>query len=441
MADLLALSARFIDDAGDAPGPTNRVTNELSELGNGIAVVESFSHCVLFDTDDGLVAFDTSGAQTGDKVVGAIRGWSNKPFHTLVYTHGHIDHVGGCGAFCRAAEHAGHARPRIVGHENVPRRFDRYRLTNGYNNLINARQFRGFQSRGYSIGGGIDGSADGSGGEANFLPLDSARPDITYRDALGLSVGGIEFDLRHARGETDDHTWAWIPSHKAICAGDFFIWNFPNAGNPQKVQRYPVEWARALRDMAGMGAELFLPAHGLPIAGAARIRSVLTEVADTLELLVSQTLAMMNAGARLNDVIHAVTVDAARLAKPYLRPLYDEPEFVVRNVWRLYGGWYDGNPANLKPAREAALASELATLVGGVTTLAARALELSSAGDHRLACHLVEFAVQAAPEDRSVHAARAQVYQARRDTETSLMAKGIFGYTAGESNALKDGGA
>ena len=69
-----------------------------------------------------------------------------------------------------------------------------------------------------------------------------------------------------------------------------------------------------------------------------------------------------------------------------------------------------------------------------------RALELSSAGDHRLACHLVEFAVQAAPDDRAVHAARAQVYQARRDTETSLMAKGIFGYTAGESAARKDGG-
>lgn len=437
MADLLALSERFIDTAGDAPGPTNRVTNELSELGNGIAVVESFSHCVLFDTDDGLVAFDTSGAQTGAKVVSAIRGWSTKPFHTLVYTHGHIDHVGGCGAFCSAAQHAGHPRPRVVGHENVPRRFDRYRLTNGYNNLINSRQFRGFQSRGYGIGG----SADGSGRDPDFLPLDSARPDITYRDALGLSVGGIDFDLRHARGETDDHTWAWIPSHKAICAGDFFIWNFPNAGNPQKVQRYPVEWARALRDMAGMGAELFLPAHGLPIAGAARIRSVLTEVADTLERLVSQTLAMMNAGARLNDVIHTVKVDAAALAKPYLRPLYDEPEFVVRNVWRLYGGWYDGNPANLKPAREADLASELANLVGGVVALAVRALELSSAGDHRLACHLVEFAVQAAPDDRAVHAARAQVYQARRDTETSLMAKGIFGYTAGESAARKDGGA
>lgn len=422
MADLLALSARFIDESGDAPGPTNRVTNELSVVADGVAVVESFSHAVCFDTDDGLVVFDTSGDRTGPLVVQAIRGWSHKRFSTLVYTHGHIDHVGGCGAFCSDAAHNGHPVPRIVGHENVPKRFDRYQLTDGYNKVINARQFRGFQRRGYAIGG-----------SDRFLLAASAPPDTTYRDAMSLSVGGVEFNLRHSKGETDDHTWAWVPKYKAICAGDFFIWNFPNAGNPQKVQRYPLEWAKAMRDMAGMGAELFLPAHGLPIAGAERIRGVLNEVAEVLEKLVSETLAMMNAGARLNDIIHSVHVDAERLARPYLRPLYDEPEFVVRNIWRLYGGWYDGNPANLKPARDAALAGELAQLAGGPANLVRRATELSTAGDHRLACHLVEFAVQAAPDDVAVHTARARIYQARRDTETSLMAKGIFGYTAGES--------
>ena len=50
-----------------------------------------------------------------------------------------------------------------------------------------------------------------------------------------------------ARGETDDHTWTWIPDRKAIFSGDLFIWMFPNAGNPQKVQRHAGEWAAALR--------------------------------------------------------------------------------------------------------------------------------------------------------------------------------------------------
>ena len=56
-------------------------------------------------------------------------------------------------------------------------------------------------------------------------------------------------------------------------AGDFVIWNFPNAGNPQKVQRYPSEWAAALREMIAAGPELLVPAHGLPIAGAAAHRA------------------------------------------------------------------------------------------------------------------------------------------------------------------------
>ena len=428
MADLLALSTAIIDEGkgADDVGPINRINHELSTIADGIALVEAFSHCVLFETDDGLVAFDTSGPAGGDRVVAEIRRWRSDRFNTLVYTHGHIDHVGGCGAFLGDANANGHPRPRIAGHENVPKRFDRYNLTNGYNLTINARQFGQFARRGMQM--------TGSG---SFLPETTEKPDVTYRQHLAMDIGGLQVELRHAKGETDDHTWAWIPRYKAICAGDFFIWNFPNAGNPQKVQRYPVEWAQAMRAMAAENAELLLPAHGLPIAGAARIRTVLTDVAEALETLVEATLTMMNDGAALNDIIHGVDVDQATLAKPYLKPMYDEPEFVVRNIWRQYGGWYDGNPANLKPAPERTLAAELASLAGGALTLAERGQALASE-DIRLACHLVELAVQAEPANKKVHALRAEVYQHRRGIETSLMAKGIYGAAANESAAKSD---
>ena len=275
-------------------------------------------------------------------MVEAVRGWRKDRFNTIVYTHGHLDHVGGCGAFVADAATRGDPRPQVAGHENVSRRFDRYALTAGYNRVINDRQFGQFRRFGFDISGG-----------SRFVPDTTPKPDLVYRESIGLDVGGLEVTLNHGRGETDDHTWAWIPAHRAICAGDFFIWSFPNAGNPQKVQRYPREWAQALRRIADQDAELFIPAHGLPIAGAARIRRVLTEVAETLEHLVRETLALMNDGARLNDIVNTVKVDQAELAKPYLKPMYDEPEFVVRNIWRMYGGWYDGNPANLKPAHDA----------------------------------------------------------------------------------------
>ena len=61
----------------------------------------------------------------------------------------------------------------------------------------------------------------------------------------------------------------------------------------------------------------------------------------------------MNAGAPLDRVLHEVEVPPRLPDKPYLKPVYDDPQFLVRNVWRLYGGWYDGEPDNLLPAPRA----------------------------------------------------------------------------------------
>jgi alkyl sulfatase BDS1-like metallo-beta-lactamase superfamily hydrolase len=133
-----------------------------------------------------------------------------------------------------------------------------------------------------------------------------------------------------------------------------------------------------------------------------------------------------------------VKLPPALLERPYLRPVYDEPEFVVHNIWRLYGGWYDGNPANLKPAPEAALAAEIAALAGGTAPLVARARELADAKQLRLACHLVELAARAEPESREAHAVRAEIYSQRRHEELSLMAKGVYAAAARESAALSD---
>jgi alkyl sulfatase BDS1-like metallo-beta-lactamase superfamily hydrolase len=122
-----------------------------------------------------------------------------------------------------------------------------------------------------------------------------------------------------------------------------------------------------------------------------------------------------------------------------LRPSYDEPEFVVRNIWRLYGGWYDGNPANLKPAADVALARETAALAGGADVLAARAEALAEEGDLRLASHFAEMAVMAEPESARCHQVRAAVYDARRKSEASYMARGIYRSAAIDSKVqLKD---
>jgi alkyl sulfatase BDS1-like metallo-beta-lactamase superfamily hydrolase len=391
----------------------------LAEISSGVAFVPSFANVSAIDTDDGLLLVDTGSAPVARLVHAELRRWSSSPLHTAVYSHGHIDHVFGVPIWEEESAARGWPAPRVLAHRALPARFDRYVRTAGYNQVVNRRQF---------------GLTD------LVWPTEYRYPDVTYDDRLELLIGGAAVVLAHEKGETDDHTVTWVPERRVLCCGDLFIWASPNAGNPQKVQRYPAEWAAALRRMVELEPEYLLPGHGLPVIGAERVRRALTDTAEMLESLVDQTLEMMNAGARLDEVLHAVTTPPHLADRPYLQPVYDEPEFVVRNIWRLYGGWWDGNPATLKPAPERALATELAELAGGAGRLADRALALlaSETGETgetplRLAGHLAELAWLAEPRDEGVARARQAVFAARASRATSTMARGVFRWAADES--------
>jgi alkyl sulfatase BDS1-like metallo-beta-lactamase superfamily hydrolase len=387
-------------------------SGQMAEVQPGLAFVDAFANSSAVDTDDGLVIVDTSGVFHAQGVHDTLRTWSASPLHTAVFTHGHIDHVFGVDLYEEEARTNGWATPRVIAHAAIAERFERYRITAGYNAVINQRQFKAPGLR---------------------WPTQYRMPDETYTDSLSISVGGEAFELFHDRGETDDATWVWAPERRVLFAGDMFIWASPNCGNPQKVQRYARDWAVAFRKMLALEPEVLLPGHGLPIVGAARVQRALTDAAELLESLVEQTLALMNEGARLDDIVEAVRAPEHLLERPYLHAVYDEPEFVVRNLWRLYGGWYDGDPSHLKPAPAGALAREIAELAGGAGRLAARGLEAAATGDMRLAGHLVELAAQAAPDDAGVHAARAEVFGARARAEASTMSKGIFSWAEHES--------
>ncbi|MFI6088940.1 alkyl sulfatase dimerization domain-containing protein [Streptomyces sp. NPDC051218] len=392
--------------------------DELVRLRDRVGFFPAFANVAVFDTGDGVVLVDSGDFRTAQQLHTAVGGFGAGPVHSVVYTHGHVDHVFGVFPFDREAEATGGRPPEVIAHEGVTARFDRYIRTAGYNSWINRKQF---------------------GVPSLEWPTTYRYPDTVYRERHTMRRGELTFELVHARGETDDHTYVWIPELKTLCTGDLFIWNSPNAGNPQKVQRYPEDWARALRAMQELGAELLLPGHGVPIMGAERVHQALDDTARLLESLCEQTRTLMNAGHRLDAVIHGVKVPEELLAKPYLHPAYDEPEFVVRNLWRLWGGWYDQNPAHLKPAPEAALAAELAKAAGGAHALAQRAAQLLVEGELRLAAHLAETAALAAPTDTGVARVRAEVYALRARQETSTMARGVFNWAAAESAAVAEG--
>ena len=377
-----------------------RVWGDPGEIAPDVFLYPAFVNTYALRTPAGLLLVDPGFGHAAGAMHEAVRGWSDAPLHTAVYTHGHVDHAFGLRAFLAAGE-----RPQILAQENCLARFRRYALTNGWNARINQRQFSLPQP---------------------FFPNEFDWPTLTFRDALVQQLGDLEVHVHAAKGETDDACWLWVPRHRYLFTGDLIIWQAPNCGNPQKVQRYPAEWAEALETMAGLEAEYLFPGHGLVVHGRDAVRRVLTDTARYLHVIIDQVVSLMNAGRTPEEIFHAVEPDPELATRPYLQAHYDHPKFIVRNLLRLWGGWWNGNAADLLPATHEAQAKEIAALAGGVAVLVERGRALLASGDSRMAAHFAEWATRAAPDDAGAQALKRDVYERRLGEEPALMAQGIY---------------
>ena len=374
----------------------------------GVFFFPKMGTSTVFECNDRLLVVDTSPRWVASRTIEELREKHSKaPVETIIYTHGHIDHTSGAVNWRAEAKERDLVRPRIVAHQDVPNRFDRYKLLAEQNNFINRVQFD------------LEDNV-GMWQDSNWV-----YPDTTYRDALHLEVGGERFELYHARGEADDETWVWCASRRVLCTGDTFVWSSPNAGNPYKVQRYAKDWADALERMAGLRPEVLLPGHGPVMRGEELIQDALLSTAQWLRTIHDQVVEKMNEGKWLEDIIREMEYPEELAKKPWLQPIYDHPEFIARNVYRLYGGWYDGDPANILPAHSDDVARELMGAVDSQNILD-RARKLREEGDLQMACHLADWVKKGEPENREAWELFRDLFAERANDERSLMARGAF---------------
>jgi alkyl sulfatase BDS1-like metallo-beta-lactamase superfamily hydrolase len=380
-------------------GPSQTVTD-------GTVFLSAMANVIAFRCDDRVLLIDTSVNRFTPQVLNDLRSnYFQAPVEAVVYTHGHVDHVSGADAIIEEARSRGYARPRIIGHRDVAPRFERYRILGRQNDHINRIQFN--------------------------LPPDArpfsdaifTDPDVVYDRGMDMRIGGEVFELHHARGETDDETWIWCPGRRVLCTGDTFVWCSPNAGNPYKVQRYARDWADALEAMAALKPEHLLPGHGPVLSGQGRIEEALLSTAGFLRAIHDQVVTLMNEGKWLEDIIRDISWPATD--KPWLQPVYDHPEFIARNAYRLYGGWYDGDPANMLPAHSHDVAAQLVGATGAAPILE-RARKRREEGDLQMACHLVDFVRKGEPGNREAWELWRDLFSERAQAERSLMARGAF---------------
>jgi len=381
---------------------------KVEEVAPKVYCITAFGNVGFVVTDEGVVVVDTALRQMGETIRRDIREVTDAPIHSVIYTHGHYDHAFGVWALLKDAEDRGDPKPRIIGHENVVRRFNRYQELQGQQEFINRIQF-------------------GIPAETRGVLRGYHYPDITYRDRFSFRLGDVTFELRFGMGETDDATWVWIPERRVVFAGDFVVWSCPNIGNPFKIQRYETEWAEALEQMASLHPDVLVPGHGPPIQSE-EVQRVCLDTARALRYLHEEVVKRLNQGAWIEQILEEVRLPEDLAKKPYLAPVYGCPTFLIHGIYRRYAGWYDGNPSHLFPSRTMDIAKEVVPLAGGPEALLNRAKTLKEAGETQLALHLVDFVLDN-PETaslREAHVLKADLLQARADEEPSFIARNIF---------------
>ena len=159
---------------------------DLAEISATTAFVAAFANAAAFDTDDGLVVVDTSSPFLCGKVHEALRGWSADRLDTAVFTHGHIDHCFGVELYEAEAQRATAGQPpRVVAHEAIAARFDRYVETAGYNGdhqpaaVPHARSRSGRPSTATPTRPTATGSTSTSAASASSCTTPAARPTTT----------------------------------------------------------------------------------------------------------------------------------------------------------------------------------------------------------------------------------------------------------------------
>lgn len=343
-------------------------------------------NAAFFETDEGIVLVDTGMGPAGPAIMDAIRSVSDKPIHTIIYTHGHVDHAYGTWAIMEAGE-----TPEIIAHSELNNRFERYiRLRGSLAKYMSQPEVQLPKTR-----------------------EDLVWPTRTFDDRLELEIGGETFVLQHHRGETDDQLYVWVPGRKALASADYYQGFLPNAGNGKRYQRHVEEWAVALREMASLEPGILLPAHGEEITDSAIIVENFTVLAEALQYIVDETVDGLNAGTR-KDVIYGSIALPEHLANhPTLNVQYVTANDISKMVMKQYTGWWDDIPSHWTPATMQDQGNMIIELAGGDISALVSYAQSQIATNIRLASHLTDWLFYARPDNGEVQQLVYAVYKAR----------------------------
>ena len=405
----------------------NEFRRDIVEVTDGIysGIGFGLANSIMIETSDGLVIVDTLGSEErATEMLEEFRKISSKPIKAIIYTHNHLDHIGGTTIFAQEGE------PEIYAQENILYNIDNISTT--IRPIIferSARQFGIPLPEDKIVHQGIGGFLEINAGATIGL----LRPTKTFEDKLDLKIDDLEIELAHVPGETDDHLYVWLPKKKAVMVGDNFYRTFANLYAIRGTKfRNPMEWVHSIDKIRALDAEYLIPSHSRPIEGKENIAKALRDYRDGIQFVHDQTIRHINKGLLPDEIVKIVKLPPHLASSPYLQEFYGSISSYVRSVFSGYIGWFSGNITELHPLDNTVKAQKIRELAERSIPLNDAAKNALKNGEFQWAMELADILLALNPDDESSKKIKAQAAESFSYTQTASNDYYYYQTVAGE---------
>ncbi|NND67919.1 MAG: MBL fold metallo-hydrolase [Halioglobus sp.] len=371
-----------------------------------IVLSEAFSNSYLLETPEGNIQVNAGMGIEAPVIKQNFDGFSDAPVRYLIFTQGHVDHVGGT-AYLREQ----HPGLQVIATAHNPEH-------QSYDARLAA--FRGNRSA-FAFTEKFASAFEqyGAAGYTDFPEQDVPTPDILFEDEYRFTLGGLDVELIAVPGaETNDSLIIWLPQHRICLTGNLFgcpFGHFPNLVTIRGDRyRDALTVAAAVERVRALQPETILYGHHGPVHGAALIQAELTALHGAILHVHDATVQGMNEGKDLHTLMAEIDLPA----EFEVGQGYGKVSWSVRAIWENYAGWFKHqSTTELYAVPQSSVHADLVELAGGTDAIVERAEDKLAQGKVEEAIHLLDLV---SPADGRANAALRSAHERLLETSENF---------------------
>ena len=359
-----------------------------------VAIGYGLANSILIVGDTGNIIIDTTeDPELGKQINLEFKKISNLPNKAIIYTHSHVDHWRGAPGFFEEDT-------KVYAHSTFQKGFfDQNNLLRPILTERGMKQFGHFLPDSLKRGHGL-------GFTLNF---GFEQPSVIYptnffeEQTNQLTVGGIELEIQHTPGETDDQIIIYYPEKDVVISGDNYYMRFPNLYTIRGTSyRDTKSWYKSVDAMRSYKPEFLISCHGPYLTGQQVIEERLIIYRDAIQYIHDYAIRGANLGKTPDELVEEFEYPPFFLENYDLQEKYGKVSWSIRNVYNGYLGFFDGKAVNLEPLSAQKRAKHIFELIGTKEKLITEINKANSTQNYQWAAELSDVGLLNFPNDNEI---------------------------------------